>query len=183
MATYQELEQVQAFARIDGAILALLWTFSFVFFIGNFYNPMMGLLFFAIGAFSLVYAALRLRKFRDNILDGYISFRRAYAYSIITYLNASLLFALVQYAYFQFLDKGFLITQYSQIATDPDFISMMQVYGLNSTDLKIAMDNLAALRPIEIALQFFTTNVMMGVFISLPVAMIMKKSPNRFYRR
>ena len=92
MTTYEEMEQLQAFARIDGALIAGLWTLSFACFIGNFYAPLLGIFAFAIGAFSLVFAAMRLRKFRDEVRDGFISFRRALAYGIMQYLNASLLF-------------------------------------------------------------------------------------------
>lgn len=175
MATPQEYEQVKAFARIDGALVALMWSGSFACFVGNFYNPMFGKLFFIIGALSLVFAALRLKRFRDQVLDGIISFRRAFTYSLLTYLYASLLFAMVQYIYFQFLDHGSLMTQYMSVATSKEFTDMMKVYGMNPEDVKLAMGNIASLRPIEIALQFFSTDIMMGFFISLPVAAIMTR--------
>ncbi|MBP5278444.1 MAG: DUF4199 domain-containing protein [Prevotella sp.] len=175
MATYQEIEQVQAFSRVDGAVVALFWIVSFLFFVGNFSNPLLGLISFTIGAVSLVYAALRLRKFRDNVLDGSISFWRAYGYSTMTYLYAALLFAAAQFIYFQFIDHGYLMNQYSAIAQTKEFVEMMKIYGITPEDLKIGMENIAALRPIEIALQFFSLNVMMGVFVSLPVAAIMRK--------
>ena len=101
MATYQEYEQVKAFARIDGLLVAGVWTVSFLFAMHMGQNPMLFLASFIVGAASLVWAALRLKRFRDNILDGHISFRRAFFYSILTYLYASLLFAAVQYVYFQ----------------------------------------------------------------------------------
>ena len=179
MATSQEMEQVQAFARVDGAVLSLFWIVSFACFIGNFSNPLLGLLAFFIGAASLVFAALRLRKFRDEVRDGILSFLRGYGYSVMTYLYASLLFAAAQFVYFQFIDNGYLMNQYASIAQSKEFIEMMQVYGIKPEDLKIGMDNLAALRPIEIALQFFSLNVMMGVFVSLPVAIIMRRHPRK----
>ena len=40
--------------------------------------------------------------------------------------------------------------------------------------MKLAMDNLAALRPIDIARQFLTTNIILGLMISLPIAAMMK---------
>ena len=156
MATYQEIEQVQDFSRFDGAITALFWIVSFACFVGNFYNPIFGLLSFVIGAASLVFAALRLKKFRDEVLDGRMSFVRGYGYSAMTYLN-----------------------QYSTIAQTKEFIEMMQVYGIKPEDLKIGMENLAALRPIEIALQFFSMNVIMGTFVSIPVAILMRRNPKK----
>lgn len=179
MATYQEIEQVQDFSRFDGAIIALFWIVSFACFVGNFYNPIFGLLSFAIGAASLVFAALRLKKFRDEVLDGKMSFVRGYGYSAMTYLYASLLFAGAQFVYFQFIDHGYLMNQYSTIAQTKEFIEMMQVYGIKPEDLKIGMENLAALRPIEIALQFFSMNVIMGTFVSIPVAILMRRNPKK----
>ncbi len=182
MATYQEMEQVQAFARVDGAVMTLFWIVSFACFIGNFSNPLLGLLSFFIGAVSLVFAALRLRKFRDNVLNGYLSFFRGYGYSVMTYLYAALLFAAIQFIYFRYLDNGYLMNQYATIAQSKEFIEMMQIYGINPEDLKIGMDNIAALRPIEIALQFFSLNVMMGVMVSIPVALIMRRKPRRIIK-
>lgn len=182
MTTYEEMEQLQAFARIDGALIAGLWTLSFACFIGNFYAPLLGIFAFAIGAFSLVFAAMRLRKFRDEVRDGFISFRRALAYGIMQYLNASLLFAVAQFLYFQFIDHGFMMTQYTAVMQNPEFMEMMRTWGLTSDDVSLVMNNMAALRPIDVALQFFTTNVFMGLFVSVPVSILMRRSPrNRKY--
>ena len=167
MANHQEIQQLQAFARVDGAIVALLWTLSFACLVGFFHSPS--------SAYSLVHAAMKLRKFRDDVLGGRISFRRAYGYSILTYLYAALLFAVAQYLYFQFLDNGFLVSQYSLQASSPQMQEMMKLYGLTEQDIHFMLENIAALRPIDIALQFFSTNLMLGVFVSLPVALVMRK--------
>ncbi len=175
MATRQEYEQLKAFARIDGALVTLLWTVSFACFVGNFHNAMFGLGFFVFGAASLVVASVRLKRYRDQVLDGFISYRRALIYSLFTYLYASLLFAMVQFLYFQFIDNGFLMTNYMAATESKDFQQMMQVYGVKPEDLRLAMENLASLRPIEIAMQFFSTNIMLGFFVSIPVALITKR--------
>ena len=44
--------------------------------------------------------------FRNNVLGGAISLRRAYAYSLYNFVYASLVFALVQFVYFRFVDNG-----------------------------------------------------------------------------
>ena len=183
MTAYEEMEQLQAFARIDGALLAVLWTVSFACFIGNFAVPLLGVLAFGVGAYSLIFAALRLRKFRDEVRDGFITFRGALAYSIMQYLNGSLLFAVVQFLYFQFIDHGFMMTKYSAVMQQPEFMEMMRTWGLTTEDVSLVMNNMAALRPIDVALQFFTTNVFMGLFISIPIAIIMKRSPRNQLRK
>ena len=169
---------LQAWARLDGGVVALLWTLSFACLVAFFHeaSSLTGIGWFALGAFSLVYAAARLRKFRDGIADGQISFGRAYGYSIMTYLYAALLFALIQFLYFQFVDQGFLVSQYTEQASSPQMQEMMRLYGLTAEDMKFVLENIAALRPIDIALQFFSTNLMMAVFVSLPVALVMRKA-------
>lgn len=181
MATREEYEQLKAFARIDGAIVGGLWIFSFACFIGEFYNPLLGFLSLFIGVFSIVLAAMRLRRYRDNALDGVISFRRALLYSMLTYFYASLLMAAAQFVYFQFIDQGFLMSQYATMTQKPEFKTMLGAYGMKPNDMKLAMDNLAALRPIDIALQFLTMNIVLGFMVSLPMAaMIKSKYKRRF---
>lgn len=178
MASYQEIEQVQAFARIDGVLLATLWTASFTCMVCSFSVPMLGMAGGLIGAASLVYALLRLKKFRDEVLDGLISYRRALAYSLFQYLYCSLLFAGVQYIYFRFIDHGFLLGEYMQMLQMPEIMdTLKRVYGFSAAEIKVMMDNLSMLTPIQIALQFFTTNVMMGIVMSIPAALIMRRLP------
>ena len=179
MATREEYEQLKAFARIDGAIVGGLWILSFAFFIGEFYNPMFGFISLLVGTFSLVFAALRLRKFRDNVLEGVISFRRALLYSMLTYFYAALLMAAAQFIYFQFIDNGFLLSQYEAITQTQEFKSMLGLYGVRPEEMKLAMDNIAALRPIDRALQFLSTNVILGFVISLPIAVMLKSKYKR----
>ncbi|MDY6130203.1 MAG: DUF4199 domain-containing protein [Prevotella sp.] len=180
MTAYQNFEQVQAFARIDGALMAALWVASFACFIGNFSYPLLGTVGFFIGGASLVYNTLRLKNFRDHVLEGIISFRKAFSYSLLTYLYASLLFAVGQYVYFQFIDNGFLVSRYTAIMSMDEFKQMMSVYGMTASDMQMVIGNLTQLRPIEIVFQFFTMNVLMGVFITPPVALIMKRTRKRF---
>ena len=181
MAKYQDYEQLKAYARIDGLLVALIWTASFLCCMRMALNPMMFMLALGIGAFSLAFAAMRLKRFRDNILDGFISYRRSLAYSIMTYLYASLLFAGIQYLYFQFIDGGDFINMQLNALNDPQAKQMMQsVYGLTPQDIEFAIQNLRALTPIRMALQFFTTNVLMGIIVSVPIPLIMPRQHRHF---
>lgn len=174
MATREEYEQLKAFARIDGAMVGGLWILSFACFVGEFHNPVLGMVSLLTGVFSIIFAAIRLRLFRDNVLDGRISYRRAFGYSLLTYAYASLLMAAAQYIYFQFIDHGFLISRYMEMTSTEEFKTAMGLYGIKQADMAAALETLSKLRPIDIAMQFITTNIILGVIISLPVAAIMK---------
>jgi superfamily II DNA or RNA helicase len=59
----------------------------------------------------------------------------------------------------------------------------MKIYGLKQEDISIVMQNIGAMRPIDNALQYFTTNVLIGAIISVPVAFLMRREPQnrKFY--
>lgn len=176
MITRKEYEQLKAFARIDGAMVGGLWILSFACFIGQFYSPVLGFASLAIGVGSLVFASLRLRRFRDYVLEGVISFRRAYVYSLLVYFYAALLMAAAQFVYFQFMDHGFMLRMYTETMSTPEFKTMLQLYGIKGSEMNMLIENLQALRPIDIALQFLTSDIILGAVISLPsAAMIMRR--------
>ena len=76
MSIREDYEQLKAYARTDGAIVGGLWILSFAFFIGEFYNPLFGFAMMFVGVFSLVFAAMRLKRYRDNVAGGAITFGR-----------------------------------------------------------------------------------------------------------
>lgn len=179
MTTREEYEQIKAFARIDGAIMGVMWIISFACFIAQFYMPLLNMVALIFGIASIIVSAIRLRNFRDNILDGVISYWRAYGYSLLTYFYAALLLAAAQYIYFQFIDHGFLLNQYTAMTSSPEFKSMMTLYGIKADEMKLTMDTIATLRPIDIALQFLTTNLFFGIVISWPMAALIKSKYKR----
>ena len=72
-----------------------------------------------------------------------------------------------------------MLSQYAEITGTPEFKTMLSAYGMRPEDMKLAMDNLAALRPIDIALQFLSTNIILGLIVSLPIAAMMKSRYKR----
>lgn len=102
MINVAHLVQLKAFARQDALLLALLWAASFACIM--MLNA--GLIGNILALATPFLVGKRLAAFRTQALYGVISFRRAYAYSLYVFIYASLVFALVQYAYFQFLDNG-----------------------------------------------------------------------------
>ena len=159
--------------------MGVMWIISFACFIAQFYMPLLNMAALIFGVASIIVSAIRLRNFRDNILDGVISYWRAYGYSLLTYFYAALLLAAAQYIYFQFIDHGFLLNQYTAMTSSPEFKSMMTLYGIKADEMKLTMDTIATLRPIDIALQFLTTNLFFGIVISWPMAALIKSKYKR----
>ena len=94
MIRIENFIQLKAFARQDAFVLSIIWIASFAC-ITVVPAGVLGNLLALATPFII---AWRLTKFRDQILGGSISFRRAFAYGVYTFFYASLLFALAQFA-------------------------------------------------------------------------------------
>lgn len=171
----EEYKQLAAFARIDGLYLGLLWIVSFSCFIGNFSHPMLGSAAMLIALYSPFFVARRLKKFRDTARDGIISFRRALAYSMFVFFYGSLIFAVAQYVYFAFIDGGYVINQYSKMFSTPEAKQMINALFGNDMQMKRELLTMSEIRPIELALNFLSCNISVGIITSVPIAAILKR--------
>lgn len=165
----QTMMQVNAFAQHEGFFMALLWSSSFALSVFVPQSSLGGLLALA----TPFVAAWRLRKFRDNVTDGVISTRRGTVFLIYTFFYASILFALAQWAYFSYLDNGRFITLLNDAVAlvKPQLVSN----GMNEADIKEALSAFDDTSPIEIAITFLTQNFTIGLFLSLPIALLCRR--------
>ena len=98
---------------------------------------------------------------------------------MLVYFYAALLMAAAQFIYFQFIDQGFMLSQYEEITNTDEFKTLLNAYGVKQEEMRLAIDNIASLRPIDIALQFLTTNIILGFMVSLPIATMLKSKYKR----
>lgn len=170
MINVAHLVQLKAFARQDALLLALLWAASFACIM--MLNA--GLIGNILALATPFLVGKRLAAFRTQVLYGVISFRRAYAYSLYVFIYASLVFALVQYAYFQFLDNGafaeLITTTMKQVAP------VYEQNGVSKEEIKSSMDLITIITPVQWAFMFMMQNLFIGAIISLPIALIGKRN-------
>ncbi len=164
MNILESLKQLKAFARQDGAILALVWIAAFLF--------TMQLPRSAVGnilTLSTPFVVFwRLRAFRNKALDGVISYRRALAYVWHTFIYASLIFALAQYLYIRFYDPVSLINMMRD--SIHSFGPAYQQMGMDEAQMQESVKLLGTLQPIELVFLFFSQNVLIGFLLSLIIA-------------
>ena len=173
--TPQEYIQLKAFARQDGVLLALLWTGSLYCYIQGLTHPILGIISMLLIVASPFFAASRLRHFRDYGREGIISFSRSYAYTILIFFYAGVLFAIAVYIYFAFLDKGFLMSKIMEMFNSPEGRKALQTYGIEG-QMDENLKFLSELRPIDFALNMLTINIITGFFLGIPIAAIMQKA-------
>ena len=176
MATLEEYSQLKEFSRIDGALVGLMWAVSFACMIAGFKNPSWSMASIVIGLASPIYGISRMRRFRRKVLGDKMSYRRALGYAIMMLLYASLILAGVQLVYFQFLDHGYFAENYAAILKAPEMMEMAKNYGLTAQDVDSTIAVISEMRPIEVVIQFLSSNVILGVLLSIPMALFAKKS-------
>ena len=172
--TPEEYKQLKAFARQDGALLSLLWIGALVCYIIGMANSMMAMASMLLAVVSPFYAANRLRHYRDEVLEGFISFMRAYGYTVLTYFYAGLLLAVAIWVYFSFLDKGYLMGKISDAFLSEQGQQMMTLYGITE-QMKQGLEQMSQMRPIDHALNMLTINITAGFILGMPVAALMQR--------
>lgn len=173
MINIVSINQARAFARQDGAILGIVWIVSFVCTMKGI-EPEYALLGIVANILLLstpFVVANRLKKFRDDALDGIISFRRALYYNLQTFFNATLLLTIVQYLWFSYMDMGsfmsLLSTQYTAI--------LQEAYHISAKEAQLMIDTLLSMKPLAWASTFMITDLVVGAILSPIIAAIMQR--------
>ncbi len=172
MINVVSLIQLRAFARQDGALLSVLWIVGFA---SMMFTPVPFINDLAILA-TPFFVGWRLSKFRNYALNDVISYRRAFVYCLYTFFYGSLLFAVAQGLYFQFLDHGRFIELIEQAASLNS--ALYQSMGMDVNELKEAINLLKVSNGIEKAFSFMMVDIAIGILLSLFIAVFgAKKVP------
>ena len=172
--TPSEYIQLKAFARVDGGLLALLWSASFACYIKGLQDPFYGMTAILLMLSTPFYVAFRLKRFRDVDLNGVISLMRGWAFVALVFFYGAVLLALVQYIYFTYFDHGYLLSFFQQAVETKEMKDMLQAYGMNEM-ISESMNMLSEMRPIDYALNVLTLNICFGLIIGWPIAALLKR--------
>jgi Na+/glutamate symporter len=172
--TPAEYIQMKAFARLDGVLLAVLWVSSFALYVAGLALPVLGLAAMVLMVATPFFVGFRLGKFRDEGRDGIISFRRGWVYVVFVFFYAAILLALAQYAYFAYMDHGYLMQSFSTALSTPEAVQMMKQYGIEQA-MAESLEQMGQLRPIDYALNVLTVNILAGMVLGLPIAAMLQR--------
>ena len=174
--TPAEYIQLKAFARVDGAMLAVLWVVSFACYVVGISNPVYSMVALGLMVVTPFFVGRRLGKFRDVSRNGIISLRRGWAYSILVFFYAAILLALAQYVYFAYIDQGYLMFSFTRAISTPEAKQMIEHYGMQKA-MTESMEMMGQMRPIDYALNVLTVNIVVGIILGLPIAALMQRQP------
>lgn len=170
---YEEYKQLRLWARYDGIYLAILLVGSFACTVLSPTIPFLGAFSSLLLLAAPFFVAFRLRKFRNEALDGHITYYRALFYCLRVFLNGTLFFALFQWLYMKFLDGGRLLALYQSMMSAPEMKVIVKAYGVSQADFNTALQEM--FQPTFLACYSLIMGVMSGIVLSLLIAAIMKK--------
>lgn len=177
--TIQEYNQLKAFARQDGALLGVVMAVTFGFFIASVAHPefQMG---YIIGMLAVpVVAAMRLRNYRDKVVEGKVSFMRRFGFLMSCFLYASLVIAIVAFVYFQFMDGGFFLSHLKEYFNMPEMSAVIKGYGMDEKMLREQIEGLESLRPIDVSMSLIANTIFMGGLVSMVISMFCRREARR----
>ena len=173
--TPAEYIQLKAFARQDGALLALLWISASLLYLVGLSNSILGMAAVMLLIYTPFFVGGRLRHFRDYGREGIISFRRGYAYTVMVFFYGGILLAVAHYLYFAFMDKGFLMSQFSEVLNSEEGQQVLKQYGMTQAADQ-SLQEMASIRPIDYALNMLTVNIILGFVLGIPISLVMQRS-------
>lgn len=176
MITPTEYIQLKAFARQDGLFIGCLWVAAFACFIGSMTHPELQLG-FVVGTMATPFAVYyRLRHFRDKILDGYISFRRAFAFIAFTMAYASIILAGATLVYFYFLDNGMFVATLRDNLSIPEIQQSFVNAGMDPKVLDVQLETISKSRPIDFAISIFSDGLISSLILALIIGFLGKRA-------
>jgi len=91
------------------------------------------------------------------------------------FFYGGVLFAVAQYLYFAFMDQGFLLSQFSRMMNTDEARQMLQQYGMTEM-MDESLQQMAATRPIDYALNMLTINISLGFILGIPISLLKQRT-------
>lgn len=152
-----------------GTYMGIYWVAKFILLPLGMTNSLLMFLFVGLTIAVPFVGYYYARSFRDKICGGSITFIQSWVFMIFMYLFASLLVAVAHYIYFRYIDNGYMVDAYEaafeQIKNMPEMAATLEQYPYQE-----AVDTLRALTPIEITMQFLSSNMLFCSILSLITA-------------
>lgn len=172
------------YAMYFGAYLGVYMILKFILLPLAFIIPFLSFLFLALTLGVPFIAYYYLKLYRNKVCGGYISFGRAYFFSIQIYFYAALVVAIAHFVYFQFIDQGFII-EHLQAQVDLLLERSEDLPDINliRDNLQFSIDNFSSLSATDITFNNISFNIFFSLFISIPTALIVKRQQPQDYKK
>lgn len=172
-------EQYLKVAQLQGAYIGCMWLASFICMANTLAMPLLSVLGMGIGIGSLMAIVVMTYQFRWRICKGDLSLLRAWSIIIQAIFYASILMAFGVFLYMKFMDHGAFGAYYEQMLSDPSTRLMMdQILAGTGVTSEEFVSQFTSITPINLAINILESNVLMGFFVSLPLALLSRIKVN-----
>lgn len=155
----------------NGLILGILFSINFLMSTAN--NVFLGLLSYVVVGFIAYLIYFYTAKYRDKDCGGAITYSHALMYIILLFIFGSLISAIVKLIFFKFINPNFLPEMLNKSMT---IMEQMLPSVPESTYDEVEK----IMSPGYYTLISFWMNIILGFFVGLVVAAIVKKNKNPF---
>lgn len=128
-----------------------------------------------------VFLTIRFRKAVIDIEEGF-SFGRAFLFTFMTGIYASIWIAVFVYVYLAYMDGGYIFNAYEAMLTQPEYTAQLQESGFMSTinaagGLDNFVDTMRSIPPANYAGMVIYMTIFSAPFISAIISAICRKAP------
>lgn len=166
---------MRRYAMLMGSYMGGFLIVKFALFPLGFSYPFLNLLFVAMTLCVPFMGYAYMRLYRDKVCGGSIGVLHAWATHIHLYAYAALLAALPHYIYFRYIDRGLIADSYQA-----QWEQMQQVGGSEVQSyapmMEETLQTLQQLTPFDWTLNLLGSDIMAGVLLGLPVALIVRRA-------
>ncbi len=166
---------LQKYAMHFGTYMGIYWILKFILFPLGFRIPFLSFLFLILTLAGPFIGYYYVKMYRNKICGGSIQFAHAMFFTISVYMFASLLVAVAHYAYFQFIDHGFVLNSYAQLWEE--LMNQTPAFKEYEEIVRNTIDTGRSLTAINITLFVLSRNVIFGCLVAIPTALMVMKKP------
>lgn len=163
-------------AMTYGLALGIYWVVKYIFFTLSISIPELYYIYLGL-TFAVPFIAYYLtKKYKNNDLNGQISFFHAWRFGTMLYFFAALIVSLAHFIFYQYIAPADFIAKSMAILTDQ--LKQMQADSsfVETIESVETMSKTNVLTPIHMAIQGIFNNIFYGIILSIPVAALLCKN-------
>lgn len=147
-----------------GFVMGIYWVIKYVFFILGFSHPTANIVYWSLSCLVPYIAYKMTRRYRENI-GGKLGFFHAWQFGVLLYFFAAILVSLEHYLFYRFIAPPDLLMR-----TVSDMEEALKESGASQALLDAIKE--IHVTPIQMAIQGIFNNVLYGIILSIPVALL-----------
>ncbi len=147
-----------------GFVMGIYWVIKYVFFILGFSHPTANIVYWSLSCLVPYIAYKMTRRYRENI-GGKLGFFHAWQFGVLLYFFAAILVSLEHYLFYRFVAPPDLL-----VKTVSDMEEALKESGASQALLDAIKE--IHVTPIQMAIQGIFNNVLYGIILSIPVALL-----------